>query len=198
MQPEIVPTAQPTSSPGSGERSLFSLITALANAVRALHHQERRGDLASLRRMDADEPVPPAFQRILVRAAPDADLNHARRIALFVKILSLPMGGDALAADRRRLGEAMADDGISEKRVQMLMTARGPALDDLLLRTARRLARAGVLPFQEIGELILGDPTIRERTRFAVAKAYWAGRARRDDAGTAAPPENENRAGARP
>ena len=56
----------------------------------------------------------------------------------------------------------------------MLMTARGNALDDLLLRTARRLVREGLLPYQDIGRLILGGPKTVEDIRFRTARAYWA------------------------
>jgi|GEM_PF-1905247 hypothetical protein len=177
MLPETAVAVESSPQPVRDESPLSGLIGALANAVRALHHQERRGDLANLRRMDCDAPVVPAFQRILVRTAPDADLDRARRIALFVKILSLPTSLAPFAGGRRRLGEVLAAEGIGEARVQMLMTARGPALDDLLLRMARRLVQAGTLPFEDIGRLILGDGPTIERVRFSVAKAYWTRRA---------------------
>lgn len=196
MLPETAVAVEPSPQPVREENPLSGLIGALANAVRALHHQERRGDLASLRRMDCAAPVVPAFQRILVRTAPDADLDRARRIALFVKILSLPTSIDPFAGGRRRLGEVLATEGIGEARVQMLMTARGPALDDLLLRMARRLVQAGTLPFEDIGRLILGDGPTIERVRFSVAKAYWTRRA--PDAPATSSPAVDTPAGDQP
>lgn len=148
-------------------------IEALASAVRALHHQERRGDLASLRRMDAGRALEPAFHRILAVIAPEASLERARRMALLVKILALSTDLDTLAPGRIGLGDAMAAGGISEKRVQTLMTARGEVLDDSLVRIARRLVRTGPLPYRDIGRLILGSAETIERMRFEIARAYW-------------------------
>lgn len=163
-------------APDDGKASAGSWheIEALANAVRALHHQESRGDLAALRRMDTRLVAEPAFHRILARTAPDAARGRAQRIALLTRILALATRPDMLRDGGRRLGEALHVADVSEARVQMLMTARGAALDDLLLRTARRLVRDGLLPYQDIGKLILGGPRTVEDTRFRIAKAYWA------------------------
>lgn len=166
---------------------LSARISTLANAVRALHHQERRGDLASLRRMNPERPFEQPFQRILVRTAPDASLEDARRIALFVRTLALAMTPSVLKDGARSLGEAMVAARISERRVQMLMTARGDALDDLVVRIARRLVRDGSLPINDIGRLILGSARTVEKTRFEVAKAFWVGHTQREDAENAVP-----------
>ena len=184
MPPDTEPAGASTpraDAAAAGDR-LARLIQGLAMAVRRLHRQERRGELAALRRMDPEHPVVQPFQRILLHVAPDASLDRARRIALFVKILALPMSDDVLKSGRRVLGMAMESADVSERRVQTLMTARGEALDDHVLRLARRLAREGDLPFEEIGRLILGDERVIEDTRFEIARAYWAGRTRREDA----------------
>lgn len=170
----------------------------LANAVRSLHRREARGELASLRRMDEAAAIEPAFQRILVRVAHDASLDNprlhddARRLALMTKILALGMSIEVLADGYRNLGDAMAAADVSERRVQGLMTARGPALDDLVLRLSRRLVRAGTLPFLDIGRLLLGSADMVEKTRFRIAKGYWA--SLRDDADSDTP-DNQNSAG---
>jgi hypothetical protein len=163
-------------------------IQAAVNAVLSLHHQEARGDLAALRRMDVEQPIEPAFQRILVKVWPEAGIGKARRLALFVKVLALAMSADLLKGPRQRLGEVMADPliDVKERRVQMLMTARGPALDDAVLRLARRLVQAGRLPFHDLGRLLLGSEEAVERTRFDIAKAYWAA------AGRQAPSSSQN------
>ena len=165
-------------------------IQAAVNAVLALHHQEDRGSLAALRRMDTDAPLEPAFQRILVKVWPEAGLEMAQRRALFVKVLALAMNADLLKGAARKLGEAMADPeiDIKERRVQMLMTARGPALEDAVLRLARRLVRAGHLPFHDLGRLLLGSEARIEKTRFEIARAYWAAGLRDEGAGAPAAP----------
>lgn len=169
-------------------------IEALANAVRALHHQENRGALAALRRMNARRAIEPAFHRVLAREASGASRKHALRLALLTKILALATNVDVLRNGRQNLGDALYAAGVSEARVQMLMTARGSALDDLLLRTARRLVHDGFLPYEDIGKLVLGGPKIIEHTRFRIARAYWARRipADGDDSVNTDPPSGDD------
>lgn len=163
-----------------------SLTDLLLKEIRGLHAAEKRGDLASLRRMDADTPLEPAFLRILVKVAPRADVDEARRIGLLVKIMALAMSADVLSARGDvRLGAVMHETGVSERRVQGLMTARGPTLDDHLVRLARRLVKGGTLPVPEIGRLILGSPETVERTRFDIARAYWTAADKADASPTA-------------
>lgn len=184
------PSANPETERGHPGDAWHDIVT-FANAIRALHRQEQRGDLAALRRMDAGRATEPAFQRILARAAPNASRERAQRLALFTRILAVATSPDVLGAGRRNLGEALDTAGVSEARVQMLMTARGEALDDLLLRTARRLVRDRLLPFEDFGRLILGSPDEVERTRFRIAKAYWAAAARREAGDNSEPTQNQ-------
>lgn len=171
----------------------------LANAVRSLHRREARGELAGLRRMDERAAIEPALQRILVRVAPEAYPGNARRyddafrLALFTKILALGMSIEVLADGYRNLGEAMAAADVSERRVQGLMTARGPTLDDLVLRLSRRLVRAGTLPYLDIGRLLLGTDESIEMNRFRIARGYWANR--RDESGPDAPGNQNSKGG---
>lgn len=167
------------------KRSSDKITGGFAALVRVLHGAEQRGDLAALRRMDPEHPYEPPFQRMLVRVAPQTRLERAKRIALVAKILALPPSGEALNDGTRSFGRAMAEAGISEARVQVLMTARGGALDDAVLRLARRLVRTGSLPFFEIGRLVLGGEAEVEDTRYRIAHDYWTGRAERDGAGAA-------------
>ncbi|KQT88479.1 hypothetical protein ASG48_03465 [Aurantimonas sp. Leaf443] len=173
-----MPEPAPQDAP---ERASDGITRRLAAAIRVLHKVEQRGDLAALRRMDPAQPLAPAFQRLLVRIAPKAGLERAKRIALLAKILALPAGAAALENGRRPLGLALAEEKIAERRVQMLMTARGEALDDAILRLARRLARRGSLPFVEIGQLLLGGEDEVEDTRYRIARAYWTSRAASED-----------------
>jgi hypothetical protein len=188
------PAAGAPSSPETERdrpREAWPEIVKLANAIRALHRQEQRGDLAALRRMDTERATELAFHRILARVALDASRARAQRLALLTKILALATRLDVLETGRRNLGAALDAAGVSEARVQMLMTARGEALDDLLLRTARRLVRDGLLPFEDLGRLILGSPEEVERTRFRIAKAYWAAAARREAGENTEPAPNQ-------
>ncbi len=147
-------------------------VEALAGAIRALGKAERRGDLASLRRLDADAPDAPAFFRIVVKVAPDVTAAELRRYAQFLQILALKP--DVLSSGS--FGAAMAEAEVSEGRVQKLLSARRPALSEQLRLIARRLANAGKLPYRQIGDLILiddEDGEYAENIRLRIARDYW-------------------------
>lgn len=142
----------------------------LYKEVRSLLEAERRGDLAELRRLDPDCPAAPVFFRIIARVAPDAGPESMRRYAHYLRILALDPG--ALTGDR--LGAVMAGAGVSESRVQRLLTARGDAMRDQLRLVARRLAAAGNVPWRGFAHLLLtaeGDKL--ERSRMTVARDFW-------------------------
>lgn len=162
-------------------------VEELATAIRHLHNQGARGELAGLRRMDETRAVEPALHRLLARRAPDAEFgakfrrDDMGRLALMTKVLALGMGVETLGRGHYDLGRMMADAKISERRVQTLMQARGPAFDDLILRLARRLVREGALPYLDIGGLVLGSDEMVERTRRRIAKGFWGARVEKED-----------------
>lgn len=155
------------------EGALAGRVEAFAHAVRALVEQERRGDLAALRRLDCDHPFAPAFFTLLASRAPKVDEpEEVKRYACFAQILALKP--DRLSP--RRLGEVLADTfgKTIESRVQKLLSAGGDALLDQARLIARRLAREGVMPYRDLGRLLLApDEESRERVRLAIAKDYW-------------------------
>lgn len=148
-------------------------VEAFAKAVRMLAAQERRGDLAALRRLDCTRPFAPAFFTLLAAHAPEVnELAAVQRYACFVQILALKP--DALTA--RRLGEVLAQTfGTSiEGRVQKLLSAGGDALLDQARLIARRLAGEGVLAYRDLGRLLLArDEERRDAVRLAIARDYW-------------------------
>jgi hypothetical protein len=154
-------------------------ITALAKAVRMLYIREQRGALATLRRMNPAEALFAApFQALLADIRPDAlSVHRARPRAVFVRILALPMSREVLQDGGRKLGRQLLEAKISEMRVQRLLQASGDALEDQLSLVARRLANTGVLPFREMGRLLLGDARDAETARYEIARGYWLTRA---------------------
>src|SRR6266567_2062167 len=147
-------------------------VEALAGAIRALDKAERRGDLASLRRLDADAPDAPAFFRIVVKVAPNASAVELRRYARFLQMLALKPN----SLTSGNFGAAMAEAEVSEGRVQKLLSARGPALSKQLRLIARRLANAGRLPYRQIGDFLLvedEDGEYAEAVRLRIARDYW-------------------------
>jgi CRISPR system Cascade subunit CasB len=147
------------------------LVEAFANKVRELANRERRGDLAALRRLNAEAPAAPAFFQILVKIAPESGPDSLRRYARLLQIFALRP--EALVPGS--LGVALAAAGVSEGRVQKLLAARGPALAEQIRLIARRLANGGSLPYRQIGDLILAkdDTEIAEDLRLRIARDYW-------------------------
>ncbi len=169
MQPDSAAHAQP---PTPRERDL---VERFASDISALAKAEARGDLAALRRMDPDCPDAPAFFRILVRHCPDAGPAFARRCARLARMLALRP--EALKPGS--LGEAMAEHGISEARVQRLLAARGEALATQIALVARRLAGERALPYRELGRLLLArdddgdEAAAAEAVRLRIARDYF-------------------------
>jgi CRISPR system Cascade subunit CasB len=141
----------------------------LYNEVRKLVLSDRRGDIAELRRLDPDQPNAPAFFRIMARVAPEASDHTARRCAHLLRILAIKP--EKLSDDR--LGRIMADAGVSESRVQRLLTARGEAMRDQLRLIARRLANYGNLPWRGFAQLLLVSEQHADDVRLRVARDYW-------------------------
>lgn len=123
------------------------------------------GDLAQLRRLNADRPDGSAFWRLVVDYAPSAldDEPVARALAICLRGMAIMRA--FLAGAPRRLGIALAEARVSEQRVLRLLRADGRRLDEELRQLARLLASKG------------------EDGRFDWADAFWLLRtADRDDA----------------
>jgi CRISPR system Cascade subunit CasB len=164
-QPDVLAYPSSTISPESEQGLGFAFV----NEVLALLRGERRGDLAELRRLDPHQPAAPAFFRILVRIAPEAGIDAMRRYARYLAIVALKP--EVLTKDR--LGVVMAATGISESRVQRLLTARGDALNVQLRLIARRLANSGNLPWPAFYDLLLRDENQADAARLRIARDYW-------------------------
>jgi hypothetical protein len=165
-QPEVLANA-PAQDSTEREQGLGG---AFVNEVRGLLRTERRGDLAELRRLAPEQPSAPAFFRILARIAPEAGVETMRRYAHYLRILALKP--EALSGDR--LGAVMAACGVSESRVQRLLTSRGETMRDQLRLIARRLANSGNVPWRGFADLLLAtDDQQAEDARLRIARDYW-------------------------
>ncbi len=68
----------------------------------------------------------------------------------------------------------MAKAGVSESRVQRLLTARGETMRDQLRLIARRLANSGNVPWRGFADLLLTkDDKQAENKRLIIARDYW-------------------------
>ena len=73
-----------------------------------------------------------------------------------------------------RLGAVMAGAGVSESRVQRLLTAREETLRVQLRLIARRLANSGNLPWRGFADMLLTtDDEQAENARLRIARDYW-------------------------
>lgn len=154
------------------------------------------GERAALRRLDPAAPGSGvgAVCRLLLRAdvaVEGFDADDLHRLALTLHVLALLSGSGADPHDpRTSAGRGFADAGLSEARFRRLLTARGPAFRDQVVRVARFLAgRAQRLDCRQFIRLILvegADEEAAEETRIRLARDYYAALYRKDQAARAA------------
>ena len=154
------------------------VIANLAAELAAAHFP--RGDLAALRRLDADHPDAPAFWRLLLTHVADAERHsevQENRWALVLHGLAL-MTQPGVSAHRReaRIGQVLAHVGFSELRLNRLLRARGEGFRALAPRACRFLAAKGEpIDWARFGLLLLageGSPAA-ERYRREIAREYF-------------------------
>lgn len=164
-----VPTAEP-------ERSdLSSLVGRLAHAI---DRELSPGDVAALRRFDADDPGGPAFWKLAATVLPDAvgegpgAEELERRWAAIACGMALTSGQHAPG---RAAGEALADAGFAELRFVRLLRAHGDPLLHALRTTARFLASKAIpLDWRDLAALVLSDGrSDEERVRRRIARSYY-------------------------
>jgi hypothetical protein len=171
----------PSLSPA--ERSAIeTALDAIAAALRRLVEAQATGELATLRRLDVNSPDALAFGRITLLPPVDALLSSmpdpSARTDLLLRFAVMTRAMAGAADDLHagwKLGGALADAGATERRVGALLTARGGTLLDTIVRTSARLARAGPLPYRQLGVLALAetlDPAAAEAMRFQIARDY--------------------------
>ncbi|MDC6166472.1 type I-E CRISPR-associated protein Cse2/CasB [Paucibacter sp. XJ19-41] len=142
------------------------------------------GDRAALARLQTQALQPhelAALARGLLHAGLEPHTWHAEtwpRWALIAQGMALTGHSPG------RLGEQLADAGVSEARVTKLLTARGDAFRQLLPRVLRLLASKGAAPnWRELGSLVLieNDPAqvqAAEALRLRIAGPYFSKLAR--------------------
>jgi CRISPR system Cascade subunit CasB len=146
------------------------------------------GVRSALARLDPDAPMPhqlAALSRALLAAGFEPERwQHAtwKRWALIVHGIALA-GHDS----RRRLGEQLAEAGVSESRVTRLLIARGDAFTQTVPRLLRLLGSRNVKPnWDEFGGLILKESASdsasqqsAESMRLRIAGAYFSAMSRK-------------------
>lgn len=145
------------------------------------------GERAALARLKPEALQPhqlAALARALLAAGLAPEQWHADtwpRWALIAHGMALA-GHDG----KQKVGNQLANAGVSESRVTKLLTSRGDAFTQLLPRVLRLLASKGVAPnWRELGELVLKESSNHrphqadaEAIRLRIAGPYFSALAR--------------------
>jgi CRISPR type I-E-associated protein CasB/Cse2 len=140
--------------------------------ARVVHHTDRPGEIAELRKLRPDAVPGFAFWRVLVTAdltPPDIALPS------FISTVCLMAMAHGRHAPGRQLGRALAEAAVDEKRVLALLRASGPALFDQA-RSVTHVLDTHAIAFDhaELAQLLLAhNPEQSERIRRRVASEYF-------------------------
>lgn len=132
------------------------------------------GDRAKLRRMAPGQPLPLVFTRFALAHLPESWERQAEDWAALLAGIAI-MAPNA-HNPQRRLGQALAEAGYSEARLERLLNADGETLRTLFLRGVRFLA-AKATPFhwRDAADLLLTrDDTKREHISQQIAKDFFS------------------------
>lgn len=128
--------------PNKDRAGLGSLIGALAGLLQS--PAIGPGELAQLRRLDADSPQQPAFWRLLVtHVSPDAAPGERAERAWAVILSGMARMSPRAHAYGRPLGAVLAETGYSEARFTRFLRAPRESLPDTLRRITAFLAHKG-------------------------------------------------------
>ncbi len=187
------PALEEAEAPTQSTRSSNRGDTAVSIAGQLARGDFRRGDLAELRRMNADAPEPAVFWRLMAEnELLDKGTALESKWALILHGISLmtPTGSEDNASRSAHNGhmpvgralflgsETTRQSGFySESRLNRLLTARGPILRTLLARMFRMLAAAAVsFNWREMAQFILNDnydEDAAEMSRRRIARDYY-------------------------
>ena len=156
-------------------------------ALAAYIQRAGAGERAALARLQP-EALQPHQLAALARALLAAGLSPEQWHAVTWPRWALIAHGMALAGHdgKQKLGQQLAQAGVSESRVTKLLTSRGDAFKQLLPRVLRLLASKGVAPnWRELGELVLIESSNQrssqvkaEEIRLHIAGPYFSALAR--------------------
>ena len=157
------------------QRAWRSIIDAIAREIRQPIYPP--GHLAQLRRLRADRPDGIAFWQLVATHAPQAFEDETLAGALAIVLRGMALTREFLTTERRGLGTALAESGVSDLRLLRLLRADRDRLDEETRQLARLLAskgEAGRFDWSEILWLVLtADTETSDRCRRAIARDYY-------------------------
>lgn len=175
---EATPTANGTDSGPPRGSSLASIVGQLCHAIGNVLPP---GDNAELRRLDAQNPLCPAFFKLMVSIVeqnfdlpengPARDVIERRWAAVFQAAAILA----GLHDPKRPLGEALISSGYSELRFVRLLRARGNGIFTEMRTAARFLsAKSERCDVNDLARLVLmTDSDKAESARLSIARSYY-------------------------
>ena len=167
--------------------NIFSTYREPFGALAVYIQRAGAGERAALARLKP-EALQPHQLAALARALLAAGLSPEQWHADTWPRWALIAHGMALAGHdgKKKLGQQLAQAGVSESRVTKLLTSRGDAFTQLLPRVLRLLASKSVAPnWRELGELVLKESSNErhhqakaEELRLRIAGPYFSALAR--------------------
>ena len=182
--------AEATSEQSRGTRAWGDIAVSFTSTISGLV-ENRRGDLAGLRRMNPDEPDEAAFWRLMagedLLVGPAVEVKWGLILHGIALMTPTDGGAGSHSAHNGQMpvgralflgGDTRRDSGFySETRLNRLLTARGPMLRMLLARMFRMLAAAAItFNWREMAAFILADgydEEAAERARRRIARDYY-------------------------
>jgi CRISPR type I-E-associated protein CasB/Cse2 len=157
-----------------------SIAGQIANLSTGHRAQLRRLFLVGPHSIRADGVVAGLLHRAGVRAEIGSAEAAAWRLIAHVAATLSGTAAEYPHAAGKRVGTALHAAGYSENRLLRLTAARGPALQDQIIRAARVLAQAGQRPVNLWTLLDLAGPWAdrAEAARLRIAQDYYAADAR--------------------
>jgi CRISPR system Cascade subunit CasB len=153
--------------------SLASTVARLAAVIG--NSRFPAGDRAALRRWTLGQPVPLAFYRLWLRHAGEELPPEAQMENWMILVCCMTTLGEKSHTPTRRLGQALAESGFSEGRLERLLSAPDGVRSELLMNAVRLLAAKGdSFNLAEAAQFLLTkDEARREGVNRRIAEAFY-------------------------
>lgn len=150
------------------------LASLIARLTAVLGHPDfPAGDRAALKRMVPGQPPPLEFYRFALRHLPDNWEGHLEDWLTLISAMAL-MGANAYQKGRS-FGQALAEEGFSEARLERLLAADDEGRRALFLRAVRYLASKGAsFEWEQAARLLLTrDDARRQEINRRIATDFY-------------------------
>lgn len=150
------------------------LKSRIAHIAAVIGHRDfPTGDRAALKRMVPGQPPPLEFYRFALRHLPENWETHLADWVTLVSAMAL-MGANSYQKGRS-FGQALAEEGFSEARLERLLAADDESRRTLFLRAVRFLASKGAaFQWEQAAQLLLTrDDAKRQELHRHIARDYY-------------------------